>query len=744
MFRRIFLSSLFLIFLLDSVSTIAGVPVASNVRLTGVMKRDHTLVVSYDYFDPDGHAQAGSIIQWIRYDDNCGTNPVIITTGLTYTLAAADEGRHIAVRVTPRDANAEVGAPVEYRPWSCAAASPTQDIGPNPVLVFNANCNNASGVGVPTPGNLILNETGLCSPRSLDWQVEYRGINYRLPDRPPRIIIDWSDGNIQTVAPVLQNPNETNMSKQLWRVVQNHVYDYDGGSAASTTPGERCTYTMRATWGIGTYTGVGLGTVTSCGGSGFQTQPFTVWDMEDNVNLGTHDINHDPTSTGVEVGENVNVCQGDTNPIRLRDNTDFNCTPPLENPQPNNQPRWVQFVYGTASNITAPGGAGGSIVINGVSYSAAQLPVYGRVIYQASPTLDPIHVTDDIQMPTTAVAGQQMTVTMRTWNVCNGFDRNTFDGNGLNPPQAAPADVFNFRGSASFQPQADFPNNNNYFANAAPVLRNYTITIITKPNSPVVPNVDICSAQSRTISVTTPGTLTHRWYSTQADALANTNVLATANTFTPSPAQAPIGQRRHFFVTATAANGCVSDPTEVTITRRPDLSQPPVITGPTNLCPGGIFVYSLPSPPSSVTITDAITGNFTLSTEFDWTVPAAVGSISSGDGTESITITAAGAVGSGNISVVNRYVTPPATTVNGSQCPSTARTLPVNVRARPTASITPNPADICEGSTLLLDGNPILPAAAAGCTPAPRCDRSSSHPRPRIWECPRSPDRSTG
>src|SRR5690606_351015 len=124
MLRRIFFLGFTLFFLLQSLSAFAGVPVASNVRLIGVMKRSHTLTVSYDYFDPDGHAESGSIIQWIRYDDNCGTNPVIITTGLSYNLAFADEGKHIAVRVTPRDSNGEVGVPVEYRPWSCAAASP--------------------------------------------------------------------------------------------------------------------------------------------------------------------------------------------------------------------------------------------------------------------------------------------------------------------------------------------------------------------------------------------------------------------------------------------------------------------------------------------------------------------------------------------------------------------------------------------------------------------------------------------
>ncbi|MDW8332314.1 MAG: hypothetical protein RMK43_11730, partial [Cyclobacteriaceae bacterium] len=664
-------------------------PVATGVGMTGVMKRNHTLTVFYTYNGTN--PQSGTTIQWIRYDDNCGTNPVNIGTGTTYTLVAADEGKHIGVRVTPRDNSGNVGTPVTYQPWTCEGPNPAKDRGPNPVLIFNANCSKADGVGVPVPGNLILNPGGLCSPRSLDWQVEYRGINYRLPDLPPRIIIDWADGLVETLTPTLVDPTETNMSKQLWRVVRNHTYNYAGGSTPSSTPNERCTYTMRTTWGVGT---------ASCISTGFQAQKFTVWDREDNTNLGTHDINHDPTSTGFEVGENVNVCQGDTNPVRLRDATDFNCTPPLENPQPNDQARWVQFVYGTTSTIT------GNVTINGVSYTPAQLPVYGRVIYQAASTLDPVHITDNIQMPASAVAGQQFVVTMRTWNTCNPFDRNVFDG-GLNPNQTPPNDVFNFRGSSSFQPQADFPNVNNYFANTAPVTRTYTITIISRPSPPTVANVDICSGQSRTMSVSpVVGGLTYRWYGTLVDALAGTNVLATGSSFTPSNAQAPVGERRHFWVTATAANGCVSVPTEVTLTRRPDLTQPPAITGPTNLCPSSNYVYTLPIPPAPVTIIDAITGNFQLNTEFFWTVPGTVGAITLGQGTNSLTITTAAGVGSGNISVVQRYVSPPATTVNGDQCPGPVRTISVNVRARPTVNITPNPANVCQGSTITLNGNP--------------------------------------
>ncbi|MDL5044484.1 hypothetical protein QQ054_00290 [Oscillatoria amoena NRMC-F 0135] len=104
-----------------------------------------------------------------------------------------------------------------------------------------------------------------------------------------------------------------------------------------------------------------------------------------------------------------------------------------------------------------------------------------------------------------------------------------------------------------------------------------------------------------------------------------------------------------------------------------------------------------------MTITDVITGNFTLATEYFWTVPGAVGTLTSANGGQSITIQSAAATGSGNISVLNRYVD---NTSNGTRCNGTARTLGVNVRARPTVNIAPDPANICEGSTIQLNGNP--------------------------------------
>ncbi|MEO7991754.1 MAG: PKD-like domain-containing protein [Chryseolinea sp.] len=736
-----FLSVVF--FLSTPCLVFAAPPVASGLFMTvpaggGGMKIGHNIIINFIYNDPDGNAQQNTLIEWLQYDNDCpGIATVISTTtvsGATVTsnfnLPASTLGKHISCRITPRDNTGTLGTPVEFRPWSCGA--------PNPVLTNSATCVRAGG-GVVGKGNSLPTSASQCSGLAVaNWTVDFTGINYVVPGGlTPKIIIDWGDGITETLIPTLVDNTETNFGKQTWRVLRAHTFDYSiAGRTASTTVGARCTYTLRATYGVG---------ATNCSASVQQTQPFTVWDTEDNVQLGTFDVDHDPTSAGVQTTppaplpastENTNICENDVRAIRLFDNTIFNCTPPLEDPIPlvrpglvNDKPRWVQWVYGTAgSNITTGPGATEKIIINGVSYTAAQLPVFGRPFYIPESTVGPSgFFTDDIVMPTSTSgnANEQLFVTLRSWNTCNAFDRLTGDGSGINPPQGAPFNVFNIYGGTN-QPPIGIPGVgepagiNPFFANSSPKLREYAITIVDTPDPPVVANKDICNGESTTLSVTSPlAGVTYRWYQTNADATSgNTSLaLATGTTFTPSNAQIPTGNRKHFFVTAAFASGCVSTPTEVTITRRSALTQPPVITGPANLCPSSNYIYSVSSSPAAVTIIDPITGNFVLNTELFWTVPAGLGSISAGQATQSITITSAAAVGSGNVSVVHRYVTPPATT-SGSQCSGTARTLPVNVRDKPTANITPDPATVCEGSTIQLNGNPSLPASAAGFTPS--------------------------
>jgi hypothetical protein len=560
-----------------------------------------------------------------------------------------------------------------------------------------------------------LSEINKCSPSQVVLTVQYTGVDWNFNGGAvAQANINFGDdGTAATTYNLIEQPAvgiggiERNKAFKVWRIDINKTYDYAAGdNPALNPPGSGCTFRIDVDLGNGTL---------SCKQTQAtdQSTTHTVWDIP-NTPRGLMNIDPDgPDATN----EEYEICAQDRTPINLFDASDFNCTTVEEARQaanlpasPNYEARWVQWVYGVVgSNVTTGPGATEKVRINGVDFNLADFPIYGPVQYQPSPATDPWSTAYPILMPTSATPGQRFVVEMRLWNTCNPYDNNVSNG-GLNPVGGT-FDVGPNLDNKWFSAAGVYnaPGAGTAFAdgNAAPVILRKEIVIIAKPTPPVVANVDICSGQSRTFTVspTTPG-VTYRWYGSLANALAGTGVLATGSTFTPSNAQAPIGERRHFWVTATAANGCVSDPTEVTITRRPDLPQPPVISGPPNLCPSTSYIYTLPNPPAPVTIIDNITGNFQLNTEFIWTVPGAVGTITAGQGTQSLTLTSAAAAGSGNITVVNRYVSPPATTVDGSRCPGPNRSLTVNVRARPTVNITPNPANICEGSSITLNGNP--------------------------------------
>src|SRR5690606_27109709 len=130
-----------------------------------------------------------------------------------------------------------------------------------------------------------------------------------------------------------------------------------------------------------------------------------------------------------------------------------------------------------------------------------------------------------------------------------------------------------------------------------------------------------------------------------------TNTGAAGRSFTPGDGpgagQIQAGQRKHWWVTVenNAAGSCRSEATEVTLERRTALPQPGTISGPTNLCPSSTYVYSIAGgAPASFTITDAISGDYSLATEYNWVLPAGWNPVStSADGT-SITVTTGAAV----------------------------------------------------------------------------------------------------
>lgn len=103
---------------------IPGLPVAADVTVTGGNVVGDTLTASYTYTDPKNNPESGSTGTWERADDfkfetnveTIKTEAVSATTGSTYTLTNADDGKYIRFTVIPRHGAAElnVGDPVSF------------------------------------------------------------------------------------------------------------------------------------------------------------------------------------------------------------------------------------------------------------------------------------------------------------------------------------------------------------------------------------------------------------------------------------------------------------------------------------------------------------------------------------------------------------------------------------------------------------------------------------------------------
>lgn len=406
--------------------------------------------------------------------------------------------------------------------------------------------------------------------------------------------------------------------------------------------------------------------------------------------------------TNPTVANTDQVCEGQSVNMSFSDQSDLNCIDDAAAPSPlpnNEAERWVRVIYGfphTAGNTIR------NVFVGGVQITDANgdlLPAYvgtGYVPLGANALGTPMDgfgvvnfpaiVTapnNDLELITTSTptlagdVGRTFNITLQYWNVCNAYS----SGN---------------------------------FANAREITDQ--VIVIDAPVAPTVPDRDICSTDPTTLTVSAPlgaGYL-YRWWNDPV-LRAPGNQLTTGTTFTPTNAQAPIGQRTHFWITveSTGVGNCRSPAGEVKLIRRPALTSPSPIVGAVNLCPSSSYTFSVASSPGNITITDPTSDpDVTLATEYFWTVPTGVDAwtIDSGNGTNTINVTTAG-VKSGNVTVARRYVTAP-------NCSPTATSQPVNVRARPTVGVSPNPANICEGSTIQLNGNPVLPPSASGFTPS--------------------------
>ncbi|MBN8578177.1 MAG: PKD domain-containing protein [Cytophagales bacterium] len=123
------------------------------------------------------------------------------------------------------------------------------------------------------------------------------------------------------------------------------------------------------------------------------------------------------------------VCQGYAASVQFIDNSTWNCFPRAT--RENNEPRWIQWLYGTGPLANQIAGVQvNSVLPGGFPYlnpAPGTNPIY--------PVVAPGQVSLPIQVPVTTPAelGREFVVTLKNWNQCNPYDNNLADGNPFNP-----------------------------------------------------------------------------------------------------------------------------------------------------------------------------------------------------------------------------------------------------------------------------------------------------------------------
>ncbi|ELR69364.1 hypothetical protein C900_05054 [Fulvivirga imtechensis AK7] len=123
------------------------------------------------------------------------------------------------------------------------------------------------------------------------------------------------------------------------------------------------------------------------------------------------------------------VCQGYAADVQFTDNSDWNCFPRAT--RENNEPRWIQWIYGTGADANRiPGIQVDAISPGGYPY---QDPAPGS--NPKYPIYAPGDLSLPINVPATAPAdiGREFQVTLKNWNQCNPYDNDLTDGDAFNP-----------------------------------------------------------------------------------------------------------------------------------------------------------------------------------------------------------------------------------------------------------------------------------------------------------------------
>jgi PKD repeat protein len=223
-------------------------------------------------------------------------------------------------------------------------------------------------------GNNLVRDR-LCSPIAVNWEVFYIGVNNA--GTLVQIRYDWDDGTTETLT-ATEGPAGT------FTAISTHTY---------TSIDDRCNYHPTATLIVN-------GVVCQ---SSTQEQIVTVWDNDD-TNGGR--VNAEPNV--------YPICVGNGATMRFADDTRFNCVPPQERDDPNEDTRWIQWVYGTRNTMSSST----PVRVDGVARS---YPWEGPVITLPGP----VHGSDELSLPITVaddnLIGEEFEVELRYWNYCNPY-----------------------------------------------------------------------------------------------------------------------------------------------------------------------------------------------------------------------------------------------------------------------------------------------------------------------------------
>ncbi len=260
------------------------------------------------------------------------------------------------------------------------------------VVVFISINLNGQDCNILSKANSIIPDK-LCSPLSVNWQVNYTGVNNA--GTVVQIQYNWDDGNNQLI-----QASSTGTGK--FQASSVHTY---------VSTGDKCNYRPKATLVVN---GVACSSST-------QEQIVTVWDNDD------HNGGHMHISPTI-----YPLCLGKSGNVRFQDLTQFNCVPPNENDVPNLYTRWIQWIYGTDITMT-----GTPVTINGLT---STFPVKMPIIVLPGPVTGSGIYSDIINVVGDKLIGQYFQVTLRNWNYCNPYDDPDIPGlpsdpvNGDHPP----------------------------------------------------------------------------------------------------------------------------------------------------------------------------------------------------------------------------------------------------------------------------------------------------------------------